>query len=214
MNKKTMTLIVNILIAVLVPYAWLKMFISADGTLSASGFASLRFFTVLSNLLEGSASVVYTLFLLKKNVPAWAKRLKLIAAACVGLTFLTVLLFLGPVFGFSSMYRGANFWLHLIVPLLALIEFSFLDGGAPMTKRDSLLAVAPMLLYGLCYLVNILINGRGEAPNWNDFYGFTIWGMPAAIGIFAALGLITWGTATVIRKLNTKFACQNESVTP
>ncbi len=39
------------------------------------------------------------------------------ACVCLGLTFMTIAFFLGPIYGLFSMYQGANFWFHLIVPL-------------------------------------------------------------------------------------------------
>ena len=209
MRKKGFFVCFDFLVFALVTFAWLMMFRRGDSTLSAAGFRSLRYFTVLSNLLEGIASLVFAVSLLRGEPSRRVILLKYAAAASVGLTFLTVMLFLGPVFGYGTMFVGANFWLHLVIPLAALAEYCFIEGGGDFTVRQSAVTVVPMLVYGLVYLANILVNGPGEPPYWNDFYGFTMWGMPAAIGIFAALALITWLAALAIRAGNRKIAGVN-----
>ncbi len=132
--------------------------------------------------------------------------LRYAAAASVGLTFLTVLLFLGPLYGYRSMYRGANFWFHLAVPVLSAADFCVSEGLARFSFRQSLWAVAPMLLYGLGYVANILINGR----EGNDWYSFLLWGYPVGVGIFVLLILLTWGLGRLLilasRRLGPKLA--------
>ena len=76
------------------------------------------------------------------------------------------------------------------------------DGMEPLPFRSTFLAVIPMLLYGLCYLVNILVNGVGEGRAANDWYGFVRWGFPVGMAIFGIITLGTWMIAVLIRKLN------------
>ena len=39
--------------------SWIAIFVSASGTLMHNGINSLKYFTVLSNLFEGAASVIW-----------------------------------------------------------------------------------------------------------------------------------------------------------
>ena len=66
MMRQKISLILNIVTAVFVGYAWSQMLLrsSGNGTLSAVGLWSLRYFTVLSNLLAGLVSVVYAIIAL------------------------------------------------------------------------------------------------------------------------------------------------------
>ncbi len=200
-NKRTLVLI-NAAIAILAPYAWLKMvFGSSDGVLVSAGLRSLRYFTILSNLLAAAAAIIYLLNLnrITRNI----KVLKYVAAVSVGLTFLVVLVFLGPLFGYVFMFTGVSFWLHLIVPVLAMTEF-ILSNDVEMKRRDNMIAVIPMFLYGIFYLGNILINGIGEWPDSNDWYAFMSWGYPIGFAIFFIIIFVTYLIGLTLRKTNAK----------
>ena len=193
--RRKVSLFINIFIFSAVPVSWYYMFLHHGGLLGALGFGSLRYFTVLSNILMGAASLVWVLAaLFADSVPRWASRLKLVATASVALTFLTVMGFLGPIFGFPGMFRGANLFFHLIVPVLALVDFALFGDFVP-TLGETALCVIPMLLYGTVYTVNILLNGI----EGNDLYGFLNWGWAVGAAIFAVLTLVTWLSGMVLR---------------
>ena len=61
--RKNLSKAVNLLIAVLVLWAWVSMAfrLGGHGSLSAGGLQSLRYFTVLSNLLQGGVSLTCAL---------------------------------------------------------------------------------------------------------------------------------------------------------
>ncbi len=198
MIRRRVSLALELLVAVMTPAAWCLMVFRGNhgGALSTTGLVSLRYFTVLSNLLAGAASLCC---LCLRRRPGWLIRLRLTAAAAVALTFLTVLLMLGPLYGFLSMYRGANLWFHLILPLASCVGFVLLDGPRPLPRSAAWPAVLPMLLYGLGYCGNILAHGKGQGPATNDWYGFLNWGWAIGAVIFAALGLVTWLSAQLLR---------------
>ncbi|MBQ9263428.1 MAG: hypothetical protein IJ189_04370 [Clostridia bacterium] len=194
----------NLFLAGMEFWQWLSMvFVVQDGVLSATGLGSLKYFTVLSNLLEGAASLLWGLCACREKHARLAARVKYIAAVSVGLTFVTVLVFLGPFFGYGGMYTGSNFWFHLILPLAAMAEFMLLN-DAPMTHRDNRLAVAPMLLYGIGYLANNLINGIGAWPHTNDFYAFLTWGYPVGMVILVVIIVGTYGIGWLLRQANSR----------
>ena len=61
-----------------------------------------------------------------------------------------------------------------------------------------------MIFIGVVYIINILINGRGEWPNTNDWYMFFRWGFPVGITIYVVIAIVTWLLAFVMRKAQSK----------
>ena len=187
----------NVFIFVIVIINWIRMMLGLSNTgLASSGLRSLKYFTVLSNLFEAYAS---TMWLYKKD-----EKIKYIASVSLSLTFITVVLFLGPLFGYRIMYIGSNFWFHLIVPIIAVMEVIFLSKYT-ISKKDNLFALMPMFIYGLFYVGNIFINGVGSWPNTNDWYGFFTWGYTGGIVVFFVISLATYFMGYVIKRINNKY---------
>ena len=166
---KSIRRVFNVLFCTVIFWKWTQMIRGANGSFASHGLKSLKWFTVLSNLLE--------------------------AAACITWLFLTaseetVLFFLGPLFGYEGMFKGPNLWFHLLVPVIAGLEFMFLN-KEEMRKKEKRLATVPMFLYGAVYIGNNMINGIGKRPYTNDWYGFLSWGWAAGVGIFACIIAVT-----------------------
>jgi len=188
--RKVISKVLNLLIAVLSLGAWLSMTFKTGrhGSLSMGGLQNLRYFTVLSNLFQGGVSLVV---LWGRKTGRW----KYASTVAVALTFFVVLLFLGPAYGYDSMYTGANFWFHLVVPVLAMVDFLIFDREGTFTIRDSLFTVIPMLAYSLFYVGNLLVNGvRG-----NDWYGFAKHGPLSAVAAFLIILATNWAIALLLR---------------
>jgi hypothetical protein len=197
-------LLLNIMIVVFAVVGTILMlfFRGEDQTLQANGISNLKYFTVLSNEACGIVAVVCLLRRLRgKRQPMLAK---LTVAAAVGLTFLTIAAFLGPMYGMLKMYHGANFFFHLVLPLTAMAEFVLSSDEEEIPFGWTFFTMVPVLAYGAAYLTNILINGVGVWPDTNDFYGFVNWGLPVGIGIFAGILLATWGIACALRAAHIK----------
>lgn len=183
--------IFNIIIFIIVLISWLRMvFGYTNSEFMARGLASLKYFTILSNLFEAIACIIW---IYNRN-----EKIKYIATVSVTLTMMVTLLYLGPLFGYALMFAGVNFWLHLFVPLLSLLEV-LLWNNEKFTKKDNLLACLPLIIYGLFYLGNNLINGMGNWPHTNDWYGFLMWGYPVGIIIFILLILFVYFIGFLIR---------------
>ena len=206
--KPSLRRIVNICIVIGVFGSWIGMTLFGDGALALNGLRNLRYFTMLSNIFAGIAAIMWLVRTPGSNggdqkEPVIAdertERVKYIAACSVGLTFTVVMVFLGPLYGYLAMFSGANLFLHLVIPLMAMGEIIFLS-GAEYTKRDNLLAVIPPLIYGLAYLANILINGMGEWPDTNDWYLFFAWGYPVGAAIYVIIIVVTWLIGFGMRK--------------
>ena len=196
MDHRTQTtrIAANAVIALLTLIMLLRMLFGwggETGLLISHGIAAFKYFTVLSNVFSGAVAAIVAVRCARGGEVAPALlALKLAATASVALTFAVVVAFLAPSLGWLAMYAGVNFWFHLALPLAAIVEFCLLEEGS-LPPRAELAATVPMLLYGAVYYANILINGVGEWPNLNDFYGFTQWGMEKAPVVFAVIACAT-----------------------
>ena len=212
-KKRAVIVAIDAFTAVMVVVAW-AMLVFGEGVdrLAANGLGSLKYFTVLSNFLLAAASLAYAVCQVRclrgaaPEVPRAVHVLKYAATTAVGLTFLTVMVFLGPLFGYPMMFEGGNLWLHLVLPVLSIVEFCVLCGPHELGLRDNLAAVAPTLLYGIGYVANILLNGVGTGPTSNDWYGFTLWGLDKMPLVLAIMLLATFFIGLAIRVANGRVA--------
>ncbi len=202
-----LTFVFNLLITVLVIAGMVIIFTRTgrSGILLSGGWLSLRYYTTLSNVFCGLTGLLTCIRILRSGRitrPLFAG--KLMTAAATGLTFLVVLLFFGPLYGLRFMYMGSNFLFHLVVPLLALVDFFLLafPDGQKIPFRFTLLAAVPTVVYGACYAVNLFVNGIGEWPYSNDWYGFVNWGYPVGFTIFGCFVLVTWLFSCLLRGVN------------
>jgi len=206
MKKDFIRVIVNSVLAIAVFTVWiLSFFFWRDSTLGGSGWSDLKYFTVQSNLLVGVVAVLWLVFRLAKGkggVPRWLTLLKYLSTVAVSVTFLVVLTFLGPLYGYGRMYYGANLFFHLLVPLFAMGEYALLEEGE-ISFRMSFFAALPPFLYGIGYLTNCLVNGIGS---WDtvrhDWYSFLEWGYPVGIAMFLLLCAVAWGLGLALRAMN------------
>ena len=192
---KTLLVINCIIVVFTLVGGYLCFFTKSEGLLTVYGIDNLKFFTVESNLFEGAVSLMLIVCILLKKDSALVRLLKYMAAVAVGLTFLTIAAFLGPIYGHSHMYHGANLFFHLIIPLIAMAEFILLNDHK-MGVKENLYAAIPAIMYGCGYLINILINGS----EGNDWYAFTAWGLPIGIGIFAGIVGTSYLIGLALRK--------------
>ena len=202
MVRQRLSIACNVFIAVFTVVA-LVMMLSGWGTvtnpevhLEAEGLENLKFFTVLSNLLAGIASAVYAWMLVRmphdnRPVPHVVATLKLAGATSVGLTFLTVVVLFSIIWGLDGMFLGANFWFHLVLPIASIVALCILDTRLGLRLRDALVATLPMIIYGLAYYANILVNGMGEGSTSNDWYGLASAGLQWAPVVFAIMFVTT-----------------------
>ena len=198
MKQKTRT-IINISIVLMVFGAWLYMAFGSKGELSSNGIGSLKYYTVLSNIFEGLVCLVW---LLRKAAGKEEGRrlalLRLCSTAGVLLTFTVVVAFLGPLYGYLNMYKRANFWFHLVVPVLSVAEFVMFN-AADFTKKEKLCSALSVLDYGSYYLANILFH---DTSFKYDIYGFVQWGLPVGIVIFAVISLVIYAEGLLMCAIN------------
>ena len=196
MKKDTIRKIINVLLIFIILLSWGRLlFASHSNGFGTTGLSSLRYFTILSNLFEAFASFIW---LLKRD-----EKIKYVAAVSLGVTFSVTAIFLAPLFGFAFMFGGVNFWFHLFVPLLSIFE-TMIFSDKRLERKDVLVAVLPMAIYGIYYLGNNLINGIGEWPNTNDWYAFLTWGWGIGSLFYLGICALTLLIAFLIAKANAK----------
>lgn len=193
MNNKKGRVIINILIAALVLIAiFISVLRSGGGLLAAKGFENMKFFTTQSNVFRGIVAVFIAVSSLRgqdkgnRALAMW----DYVSTCTVAVTFTVVFAFFGPLYGYMNMLRNANFFFHLVIPVLSMLEFViFNDVRIKMPKL--LLAAVPPLLYGVFYYLNLKINGIGTWPDTNDWYGFVNWGFGVGFVIFGAICVVS-----------------------
>ena len=129
-----------------------------------------RYFTILSNMYCAAASLALGICSMTGSVPLWAVLWKYSGTCAVTVTFLTVMLFLGPTMkNYRSLLSGYEFFLHLLCPLLAIVSYIAFEN----TDTDFytvIYGVLPVVVYGGLYYYKVM--RAPEEKKWNDFYGF------------------------------------------
>ena len=162
-----------------------------------------RFYTYNSNILSAAVSLVILIYELVSlstgagSMPEWAVLLRLVATTSVAVTFLTVVVFLAPAAGFREMYTKDAFYMHLVGPILAVVQFVFVENSFGIGFPMSLLGVSTVVIYAVIYLYKVVITGEVKG-GWPDFYFFNQNGrwlisftVMIAAGALISLGL-TW----------------------
>ena len=193
---QTFSMIINGVLVIMSPVAWLMLALGAGDAkgLAARGIESLKYFTVLSNLLSCLASLVYLVWCLTAGMPApsWLLALKLTAAAAVMLTFLTVIVLLGPVLGWKKMYTSGNLWMHFILPLLAAVDCVLFAPVGTLPFAATFVSAIPCALYGVWYLGKVIKHGAEKDGVVYDFYGFLRWGWSKVPLVTASMITVSW----------------------
>lgn len=185
--------------------SWVHMFTrGGEKILSRRGLSSLKYYTTLSNLFAGIVSILFLIYALaggRGPVPEILSLLKYSSAVSVTLTFLVVLVFLGPRMGYGLLFEKEQLFLHALGPLLTVLTFVISPLLSPLSPGDSFTAVLPTLFYAAAYAGNILKNGLGEDEKTNDWYGFAIGGIKFIPLVILIVLTVTWVLALCLLKL-------------
>ncbi len=197
-------------------------FMGPEDGFSAKRIEMFRFYTVDSNVLMGIASlffIIYELKLINKKIdkiPTKIYILKLIATVGVTLTFLVVVLYLAPIasYGYFSMFRNANLFFHLLVPVLSIITFCFLEKTESLEFKHTFIGISTMILYTIFYATNILIHAEnGKVSPIYDWYWFVqkgVWSIVIVIPIISGFTYLISLSLWKINKSNNKVKCNRD----
>ena len=209
-KKKKLSIIFNVLIFVFVLFGSIMAFgkITVIPVSSDSGNI-LKYFTVQSNILAGIVALLYVIFYIKNKdkdikVPFFVFVLKYIATIDLLITFLVVALFLGFITpdGYISVYYNANFFFHLIVPILNIISFIFFEPFYFVKKIQTLFGVIHLFIYSIFYqIVAISHFENGKVDIKYDWYAFAQNGVIVALLFAVVLLAIGYLTAFAFWKI-------------
>lgn len=131
-RKSIIMLVINSIIVIWMIVCMQGFFTGiGDGNMKVSGVDCFCFFTIDSNILMAAAALLmipYNIRAIKNGTeePGWTVIVSYIGTTAVTLTFLVVMLFLGPTQGYLKMIEGGNLYMHIIGPVLAVLSFLFL----------------------------------------------------------------------------------------
>lgn len=215
-NLKT-SLYINIVVFILTLIAMIMMFTGYkfmsgnEYILETSGLGMLRFFTVQSNLFVGIVSLVFAIkeiMILKGKKISITKMdylFKLMATTSVGLTFLIVFSYLGPIsqYGLKSMLMNSNLFFHLLIPALSIINFMFFEKTDLLELKYTFYGIIPTGIYGLFYLINLLLHmTEGRVSPVYDWYWFVQNGVWTALIVIPLVMFLTYIVSFVIWEVN------------
>ena len=163
------SVILNLVIIVGMTLSLIYFFSPHEGrTWWENGKLSLRYFTIQSNIVVYLAAIVMLVYQLKGNeIPFGVTLFKYVGTLLVTITFLVVMIYLGPVYGYKDQLSGVNFYVHVIGPLAALLSLCIFEKNGYMSIGQCFIAFIPALVYGIIYMYRVVIS-----KSWDDFYGF------------------------------------------
>ena len=171
----------------------------------------LKAFTNLSNILAAVCAGVMLFFNIKnltgksEGLPRGAMLFFYTGTSALGLTFIIVVGFLGPMFeltgpGYFTMFRNDMFFFHFLNPVLCGICFVMLQRQFVFGIKDNLIAIIPTVLYSFVYAYMVVIR-----QSWSDFYNFTFGGhYELAPIVMIAMYAISFLIALAQRKLHNR----------
>ena len=205
-KNKNLNLFFNFLLVVLAVISVYVMATSSDGVLTGSKFKALKYFTVQSNIFIGIVALISLIYLVfkKDKYPTWVVILKLIATTCLTLTFLTVLGYLAPLMGIWLVFQGANLYMHLIIPVIAILCFIFLEPEVELKFKWNLFSIIPSGTYGIFYIICVsAFNDFGNIDGW-DWYAFGTYGVGIGLVMLFGLNLVAFGSSVAMYALYKK----------
>ena len=211
------SLIINILIVIMTLFSSIMMFTGfkfmhgPEVVLESTKLGMFRFFTVDSNIFMGIVALIWCIKEIKilKGKKVSITRidylLKLMSTTAVGLTFLVVFLYLGPIAkdGIVSLLMNSNLFFHLIIPIISIITFVLYEKNSQSSFKDTFYGLIPTMIYAIYYIINVLVHmENGFVSPKYDFYWFVQNGVWTAIFVVPIIFILTYMISLIIWKLN------------
>ena len=167
-----------------------------------SGLGTLRMFTTLSNILAAATAslcIPFQIDGLRRNrykLPKWIVILMYIGTAAVFLTFFVAITVISAAQGFKkAMFAKSNLFMHTISPIAIFLLFVLGITDHKVKFKESLLALIPIYIYGILYIVLVFVT-----QEWRDHYKTNEY-IPWYISIIA-LALVAFGVTQLLRFLH------------
>lgn len=217
-RKIKMSIFMNVLIFILTLMSTIFMlvgfkFMGEDTVLTATKIEAFKFYTVDSNILMGIIALFFAGLEIQKlfgkidEIPTYAYVLKLVGTVGVVLTFLTTVLYLGPIIdtGFFSLFRNSNLFYHLIIPILSMITFVLFENTDKLKLKHTFIGMITMLIYSVFYTVSALLHiENGKVIHGYDWYGFVKNGLSSVYIVTPVMLLFTYLISFGLYFLNKK----------
>ena len=215
-NKIIISVIINICIAIttlimiILGYAGIK-FTSGCESYEATGMPIFKFFTVQSNMLMGIVALIFAIKeiqLLKgkiTQIPIQHYIAKMAATTAVGLTFLVVFAYLGPVSkgGLLALLQNSNLFLHLIIPVVSILTFILFERTSIIKRKHTIYGLVSTVLYAIYYVINLSFHiENGKVSPVYDWYKFVQNGIWTVIIVLPMMLLVTYIITLIIWKIN------------
>ena len=149
--RRVLSIVLNLAVVLMEPAA-IRM------SWEAVGSQTFTFYTENSNVFSAVVCLLVVLAQLRglvtgRPLPRWVKTLKFIAACCLTMTFLTVVLVLAPYYPEQGgvvflLTESSMLYHHLLNPLCVFVSFVFLERDPKLPARCIPLALVPTVLYG------------------------------------------------------------------
>lgn len=149
--RRVLSIVLNLAVVLMEPVA-IRM------SWEAVGNQTFTFYTENSNVFSAVVCLLVVLAQLRglvtgRPLPRWVKTLKFIAACCLTMTFLTVVLVLAPYYPKQGgvvflLTESSMLYHHLLNPLCVFVSFVFLERDPKLPARCIPLALVPTVLYG------------------------------------------------------------------
>ena len=149
LSLKGRMIIVELLIIILVSYSLINLqfgFIKfADFTFNSN---MLFFFSAWSSVLPAICAVLSLYYIHKGlKLPRLLAAMKLASVMMLTMSFLVIVLVIAPMKGWAMLFDlGGMLFLHLVVPILGVLDFLFLADMYPLEKKDVVISLTPMML--------------------------------------------------------------------
>lgn len=182
-DRDIIRLVLDAVVVLFVLSSSLWMGLGRNGALSQNGLEMFKFYTVLSNLFIGLTSLLeiplLVLCLKKKreDIPLWTLLASYCSTVSIFITLCTVLFFIGPTNAlrggsYFTIFTGPNFFMHLLMPILSLVNFVFFHRSIKVSFQWTALPLFSVILYGAYYLAQLKIHDSFGKMDY-DWYGFT-----------------------------------------
>ena len=137
--------------------------------------SAFHYFTVLSNLLSAAGAMLMLPYAVEGirrkrfTLPRWISLFQYAGAVSVSITMLFAVTVISFTQGADYAFHGTSFWLHLIMPICALVLFLAVESGQYLTRKDTVIAQVPFWGYAALYFVMVIVIGK-EKGGWEDIY--------------------------------------------
>ena len=203
--------IIMVVVACIIMFTGFKFMHGYELPLECSGIEFLKFFTVESNIFVGITSLLFGVEEVliinnkRKNIDGKLYLLKYMSVSAVSLTFFVVFTYLWSIseHGLMPLLMNSNLFFHLIIPVISIINFVIFERTNILKYKHSFYGIIPTVLYGIYYLINILIHmENGMVSTKYDHYWFVQNGVATAVIVVPVIFLISYVISLLLWKLN------------